>query len=460
MFSIRGRVGRAQYGLTVIFGALLLHNISRVMGSALVPNMRNGPYYLFPMSVVFRSEAMTSDMKRVLFLFALVAAPFLWLLITMTLKRLRDLETTEWFVFLLFVPAVNVLFFLLLCFQPSDEKLQETQRRGGTFLESLLPGTSWGSAVVGALAGAVGGTVLSYFSIAVVGNYGSTLFLGIPFFMGYLAAWLHGFRQPRTSGECLTVAMASIFLAGAFIVGIAFEGIICVAMAVPLAVPLALLGGALAHASQKSRHAQAQPAAMLSLLMVIPLLAGTEFWKPAPTPHHVVHSSITIAAPPEIVWQRVVAFPKIEEKPHWILRLGMAYPLESRTTGAGLNADRQTTFSTGISREPILSWEEGKHFAFRVGEEPPLMKESSPYGTIQVRHLQDHDFRPGRVDFYLTELPGGRTQLDCWSSYENRMWPGGYWQLWTDEIVRQIQLRVFRHIKKLAEADQRLSARN
>jgi len=62
------------------------------------------------------------------------------------------------------------------------------------------------------------------------------------------------------------------------------------------------------------------------------------------------------------------------------------------------------------------------------------------------------------VDFELTELPGGRTKLDCWSSYENRMWPGEYWRLWTDEVVRQIQLRVFRHIKRLAEADASLDA--
>jgi hypothetical protein len=52
------------------------------------------------------------------------------------------------------------------------------------------------------------------------------------------------------------------------------------------------------------------------------------------------------------------------------------------------------------------------------------MQEWSPYGQIHVRHLEDHDFRPGRVDFYLAELPGRRTQLDCWSTYENRMWSG------------------------------------
>jgi hypothetical protein len=59
-----------------------------------------------------------------------------------------------------------------------------------------------------------------------------------------------------------------------------------------------------------------------------------------------------------------------------------------------------------------------------VSEEPPLMKEWSPYSDIRGRHLQDRDFKPERADFYLTALPGGRTRLDRWTTYENGMWPG------------------------------------
>jgi hypothetical protein len=92
-------------------------------------------------------------------------------------------------------------------------------------------------------------------------------------------------------------------------------------------------------------------------------------------------------------------------------------------------------------------------------EEPALMKEWSPYGDIQVRHLADHDFKPERADFYLAALPGGRRRLDGRTTYENRMWPGMYWRLWTDEIIHQIHGRVFRQEKRLAEEDARSGAR-
>jgi hypothetical protein len=373
-------------------------------------------------------------------------------------KRLRDAGLATRLVFLFFIPAVNVLFFLLLCLLPSREEQEMASKGGWSFLETYLPNSKWGSATVGAFAGAIFGTILSWFSIGLLGGYGFTLFLAIPFFMGYLGAWLYCYRAPRSVGECCTVALLSVFLTAVIIVGIAFEGIICVAMAAPIAVPLALLGAYLAFKMQESRYLQPQPHTMLSLLLVIPLLAGAEFWAPPPTPEYKVHTSIEVAAPPKLVWQRIVAFPQINEPPHWIFRLGMSYPLEARITGTGLSADRQCFFSSGAFREPILAWDEGKHFAFGVSEPPPLMKEWSPYGDIHVRHLEDHDFQPKRADFYLTSLPGGRTRLDGWTTYQNRMWPGVYWRLWTDEIVHQIHFRVFRHVKKLAEEDAKSSA--
>ena len=458
LFDFRGQAGRSTFGVTLILGALVLHNIYRIVAASAAPHSRAGFGCLFPMSLFYGPRPVSADEQRLLWIMVALAIPFLWVAVCVTVKRLRDLGLAWSYAVLLFIPAVNVLFFVLLCVVPGLDKQEEAEKKGHSFLLAMLPASKWGSAVLGALAGTAVGTLLAWFSVALLGGYGSVLFLALPFFMGFISAWLYGYGEPRGSGECYAVAVASVFLTGAIIVGIAFEGIICVGMAAPLAIPLALLGARLAYEGLKTRHLRIQPKALCGLFLAIPLLMGAEFRKPAPVPTHTVHSSIEIAAPPNAVWQRIVSFPRVQEKPQWIFRLGMAYPLEVRTRGTGLSADRECIFSTGISREPILAWEESRHFAFRVSQGPLLMQEWSPYGQIHVRHLEDHDFRPGRVDFYLTELPGGRTQLDCRSTYENRMWPAEYWRLWTDEVVRQIQLRVFRHLKKLAEADAQLSA--
>jgi uncharacterized membrane protein YhaH (DUF805 family) len=460
LFTFQGRVSRATYALTGIIGTLITHNIDRVLAMQMYRQKWGLTNHLIPLGVLNRPNALTAEEKRFLLTMALVAAPFIWVGIAMTVKRLRDAGLPNRLVFLFFIlPAVNVVFFLLLCLLPSREDQEMAAKGGWSVLETYLPNSRWGSAMLGAFAGAIFGAILSWVSIALLGGYGFTLFLAIPFFMGYLGAWLYCYRAPRSFGECCSVALASVFLAGAIIVGIAFEGIFCVAMAAPIALPLALLGAYLAFKMREARNLQPQPHMMLSLLLVIPLLAAAEFWAPSPTPRFKVHTSIEIVAPPEVVWRRIVAFPQIDEPVHWVFRLGMSYPLEARTVGTGLSAERQCVFSTGAFREPVLAWDEGKHFAFGVSKEPPLMKEWSPYGDMQGRHLEDHDFKPERADFYLTALPGGRTRLDGWTTYENRMWPGMYWRLWTDAIVHQIHGRVFRHVKKLAAEDARLDAR-
>ena len=174
-------------------------------------------------------------------------------------------------------------------------------------------------------------------------------------------------------------------------------------------------------------------------------------------PRFQVHTTIEIAAPPNVVWARLVQFPELPKPTEWPFRLaGVAYPMEAKLKGEGLTADRECRFSTGSFQEPILAWEPGRHFAFSVASEPLLMTETSPYGQIHVRHLDDHDFQPERADFVLVPLAYGGTRLEGTTTYINKMWPGAYWHFWTDSIVHSIHNRVFQHVKRLAEADAKL----
>jgi uncharacterized membrane protein YhaH (DUF805 family) len=457
LFTFQGRVSRVAYALTGIVLTLIKHNLDRILAMQIHRQSWGLINYLTPLGMLNQPYPLSSEEKRFLVTMALVAVPFIWVGVAMTMKRLRDAGATSRLVFLFFIPAVNIVFFLLLCLLSSREDREVSAKGGCGILEAYLPDSKWGSGMLGTFAGAIFGTALTLFSIKVLGGYGFTLFLAIPFFMGYFSAWLHCYRKPRNFDDCAFVGILSVVLTGVILVGIAVEGIFCILMAAPIAIPLALLGAYLAYKIQEQRY-QLRPHTMLSLLLVIPLLAGAEFRAPAPTPRFKVHTSIEISAPPEVVWRRIIAFPRIDEPVHWVFRLGMSFPLEARTIGSGLSANRQCIFSTGAFREPILAWDEGKHFAFGVSDEPPLLKEWSPYGDIHVRHLEDHDFKPERADFYLTALAGGGTRLDGWTTYENRMWPGNYWRLWTDEIIHQIHGRVFRHVKRLAEEDARSSA--
>src|SRR5450432_2481799 len=432
LFGFQGRVSRVTYALTGILGVLLKHNLDRLLAYKLLHHSWGVSNYLSPLGILSGPHILASQEKQFLLALGVTAVPFIWVGIAMTVKRLRDAGLPTRLVVLFFAPILNLFFFLLLCALPSRKAMNNTKGREVGILASVLPKSQFAIGVFSAIAGALAGSALCWVSIAVFGTYGWTLFLGIPFFMGFLAVWLYCYQSFRAFSECGLVGTSTVVLTGLVILSFAIDGLFCIIMAAPIAIAMALLGAYVAYVIQGVRSAEAQSGAVLSLFLAVPLMGSAEFLTPLPTPEFKTHTSIEISAPPQIVWQHIISFPHIDEPLNPIFRLGISFPLEAQITGTGLTADRQCIFSSGAFREPILAWEEGKHFAFGVSEEPPLMKEWSPYANIHVRHLDDHDFKPQRADFYLTALPNGRTRLDGWTTYQNRMWPGAYWRLWTD----------------------------
>jgi hypothetical protein len=459
-WRLRGTVTRGTYAMLGFGGFAIKHNLDRLLARSVGEPWGLWNYWI-PIVNVTHSSALQPRQEQLLLLLLLTALPFAWLGITVTVKRLRDAGQPLWLTLLFFAPFVNLLFFALLCVLPSRTSETVTQQSGEQSRSNpkYWPQSSLGSAALGVIFSALLAVVGTWIDLRFLGSYGFSLFIGLPFVMGYLAVWIHCRSRNRDFSDVLAVVTFTVVLAAVGIAAIAIEGVVCLVIAAPLAWLLAFLGGTLALLiHNRSESPEPAPSTFAALLVALPLLFGVEHAAPPPVPRFQVRTSIEIAAPPEVVWKRVVAFPPLPPPREWPFRLGIAYPIEARLTGEGLTADRECRFSTGSFKEPILAWEPGKHFAFAISEEPILMKETSPYGDIHVRHLEDHDFQPERADFWLTRLPNGNTRLEGLSTYANKMWPGLYWRIWTDAIVHSIHYRVFEHVKKLAESDARARA--
>jgi len=83
---------------------------------------------------------------------------------------------------------------------------------------------------------------------------------------------------------------------------------------------------------------------------------------------------------------------------------------------------------------------------------PPSMRELGFFGqTIDTTHIHSA-YASLEGGFRLTTLPDGRTRLVGESHYLLNIAPAAYWNLWTEEIVHMVQLRVMEHVKTRAEA--------
>lgn len=282
------------------------------------------------------------------------------------------------------------------------------------------------------------------FALLRFGVYGWTIFLLVPSLLGALTAWV--FRpasgtKAASWGALSTVAALALFLLAGL------EGLICIAMALPLAAPLGALGGWLAFRAASGKL-NSRGVALLLLLPPASIGVDTQVQPPI----FEVRSSVEIVATPEQVWQHVVVVSEIPGPQEWYFRSGVAYPTRARIHGSGVGATRYCDLSTGPIVEPVEIWDAPRVLQFRVTETPAPLVEWSPYEHVTPKHLHGY-FMSKRGRFQLTRLANNHTLLEGTSWYQHGLWPAQYWRWWSDAIVHRIHMRVLNHIRTLSEND-------
>jgi uncharacterized membrane protein YhaH (DUF805 family) len=385
-----------------------------------------------------------------------VALPFIWIGLALTLRRLRDIGWPLWLVTFFFIPFLNLLFFLLLSTMPSRTAVPVTPEIRGfrDFVDRLIPRSGFGSSVLGVVVTelfTIGITVLSVYGL---GQYGWGLFVGLPFFLGLSSVLIYGYHAPRSLGRCLLVAILSVGLACAALLALAIEGILCVAMAAPLGIVMAMFGGAIGYVIQRAprvaanRHQQFNAfGAVLLALLAMMTVESVDHPEPA---LRAVHTSVEINAAPERVWKNVVSFTELPPPQDALFHTGIAYPIRAEVVGSGVGAVRHCVFSTGPFVEPIEVWDEPNLLQFGVTAQPAVMNEMSPYANVKPPHLEGY-LRSRKGQFLLTRLPNGNTLLEGTTWYQNDFWPDRYWGVWSDYIIHRIHQRVLDHVKTLSE---------
>jgi uncharacterized membrane protein YhaH (DUF805 family) len=444
VWSSDGRIGRGRYLATGLILLAVKHNLDRFLAY-----LFGYPWSIFNYWIFDNAEGITRLSERDETFYAVlvfVALPFIWAGTVLTVRRLRDADLPLWLVLFFFLPFLNVIFFLILAAipssDPSDRRSQISSRIG-----RFIPESEFGSAVFGIVTTAALSALEVVFTTNGLGNYGWGLFVGIPFFLGLSSTLIFSFHQPRPLGRCLLVATFSTLLVGAALFAFAIEGIICLAMALPLGLVLALIGSIFGYVLQRRPSFQASTLRVVSVVFLLqPGLILLEHAVGETPPLYEVKTSVVIKSDPETVWNHVVTFSQLPPPTEAMFKTGIAYPIRAEMHGQGVGAERHCIFSTGPFVEPITVWDEPRLLAFDVTSQPRAMEEWSIYKNLSPPHLENY-FVARRGQFELKPLPDGTTLLEGTTWYQNRYWPAPYWHLWSDQIIDGIHNRVLVHIR-------------
>jgi uncharacterized membrane protein YhaH (DUF805 family) len=447
LFTWEGRIQRLPYFLAGTILVAIKYLMDRTVAARFGETWQLQNYVL--PSLHFTVLDLGSGKSELYILLWTIAIPFFWIGIALTLRRLRDASKSAAWVFLFFFPLANFAMFLWLSLIASVPAADVTD----TEAEKSGKAGQFRKAAMGVGIAVPLGIALIAFGTGALKEYSYAMFLGVPYLTGFVSSWFLNVGTLQSKFDTVKINLITVLLLGFGLIGFRYEGVFCLLMALPLALPFAVAGGLTARDILQRRNRASTPPTFAAWLAVLPLMMLGEHAAKLEPPVLSVTTSITIDAPVSAVWKNVVAFPPLAPPEEWIFQAGIAYPTSAQIVGSGPGAIRYCKFSTGDFVEPITVWDEEKLLAFNVTSQPQAMRELSPW-KITPPHLEQNYMRSKHGQFRLIALPGNRTLLEGTTWYQNYFWPQPYWRLWSDSIVHKIHLRVLQHVKQQAEVQQ------
>lgn len=360
-----------------------------------------------------------------------------WLLVALTFRRARDANIDPASAILAAIPLAQIGVIVWLSFASRREQHEApveitAPSKSSTIARGLLIGAAL----------TLGATALSTLIFRV---YGYTLFIATPCVIGAVTAYLGRRDGNLDFGASLKLAMFSLLLGGAALLGFAVEGVICLIMAAPLIATMGLLGALLGYAIAGIRG-HPRSAASLALL---PLLMVGEFAAPPRASFESIES-VDVAASPDAVWDAIVHMGPIPEPPPPPFRWGLAYPMSGEIDGEGVGAIRRGVFSTGVAYERVTEWTPGRALSFIVLSDPPTMREVSPYENVLAPHAAGY-FRTADAIFTITPISADVTRLTLTTHHDLDLEPAFYWMPFAQWAVHTNKVRVLNHFRQQAE---------
>jgi uncharacterized membrane protein YhaH (DUF805 family) len=441
LFAFEGRIGRLRYALWS-FGILLSQHLAvfALSGFQARKLVADPWFYIAPLRALVTLERASDAVLMLGLVWLLIAA---WALAALSFRRAADADLTGWAAAYAIVPLVQIAVILLLCILPSRPTPEQEPAND----DSGLPPRAWMAVAQGTLAGIAVTLGFVVFSALVLRTYGWGLFVLGPFFIGAATGFVANCRGDIGAQQNLHVVACATALGGFALLAAALEGVLCLVMAAPLALGIALIGGIFGRAVVASPPSS--PAQTGTSLAVLPLVFALESVLGGSVSFDTIQSVIVRAAP-DVVWRSIVHMDTIEEPLALPFRLGVAYPVRGEVIGEGVGALRRGEFSTGTAVERVTEWIPDRKLAFVVVEDVHSMRELSPYRHVHAPHAVGY-FRTTSTSFELVPRPDGSTEVIEQTSHELKLEPALYWLPLVRRVVHQNNARVLAHVRRQAE---------
>jgi hypothetical protein len=146
---------------------------------------------------------------------------------------------------------------------------------------------------------------------------------------------------------------------------------------------------------------------------------------------YIVENTITISAPPNVVWNQLGQVTDIESEELGVslaLLIGVPRPIKASISAGGVGAVRTSEWEKGVVfREVITSWEPGKKMTYSFDIDPELIPDHALDKHVK---LGGEYFSPLDGGYYLLEDDSGNTVLTLKTRLIDNTSFGVYSRIW------------------------------
>lgn len=274
---------------------------------------------------------------------------------------------------------------------------------------------------------------------------------GVPFAIGFSSTYLGHVRSLlRALFFPWVPALSALVLS----LALAWEGLICIFLWLPLVLLLSSLGGLCGSLALRLRGNPARRSVFGAVLLFPYGLGLLEVRAGHPDDFRTVDTHIDIDGDAASVWKHIVEVPAIRDDEHhfsWSHFIGFPKPVAATVEGRGVGTTREASFERGVLfLEKVTEYREGERLSFTIHADP---------NQIPSRALDQHVTVGGPYFDVLTgtyqieELGERRVRLHLSSEHRLSTRFNPYASAWTDFIMRDTQEYILRIVKARAEAE-------
>lgn len=273
----------------------------------------------------------------------------------------------------------------------------------------------------------------------------------VPIVMGLITVAEAQHSRLRPIWQWILLPWLPIIVSLAIVYLLNLEGLICILLALPVALVSSSIGGLIAGIVQ--RYFRRPTRRSLACVLLLPVfIAPLELQLPPPAQFRTVQTQIGIQASAETIWkniEQVKAISPEEIRPTWTHTIGFPLPVAATLSHRGIGGVRHASFERGLLFiETINKWDEGHTLGFSI-------KANTEH--IPPQTLDEHVTIGGRYfdvlngEYRLEPQPGGIIILHLSSEERLSMDFNSYAGLWTDAIMRNLQQSILEVIKHRCE---------